>query len=224
MTDIGATVHPPKVTPTFVARLRRRLARLGAHLSSPTSVDLGGRNPVDVTRRVGVAAGEAADVLNRTRTIEWDAGRRAGHLSVEPLRADPDALGDPWVAEGVVRRRRTRSLAVCVAIFDDNRDRCVVQIRPGYRTPWSVRRLRRCLASTHDAADRIRELLMAVDFAPPNRPVDEPPGFGILGRNAPSAPESPGLDDVDAAHGGQPCVPRVPGPRVSVVSGPLRCQ
>ena len=40
---------------------------------------------------------------------------------------------------------------------------------------------------------------MAVDFAPPNRPVDQPPGFGIFGRNAPSAPESPGL--VDAGHG-----------------------
>jgi hypothetical protein len=92
-------------------------------------------------------------------------------------------------------------LAVCVAIFDDSRDRCVLQIRPGYRTPRGVRRLRRCLASTHEAADRITELLMAVDFAPPHRPVDEPPGFGIFGRNAPSAPESPELDDVDAGHG-----------------------
>ena len=200
MTDIGATLHPPEVMPRFVARLGRRLARLGAQLSSPAPVDLGGRNPADVTRRVGLAAGEAADVLNRTRTIEWDAGRRAGRLSVEPLRSDPDALGDPWVADGVVRRRRTRSLAVRVVIFDDSRDRCVLQIRPGYRTPWGVRRLRRCLASTHDAADRITELLMAVDFAPPHRPVDEPPGFGIFGRNAPSAPESPRLDDLDAEH------------------------
>lgn len=222
MTDIGVTVYPPEGTTTFVARLRRRVARLGAQLSSPAPVDLGGRNPVDVTRRVGVAAGEAADVLNRTRNIEWDAGRRSGHLSVEPFRADPDALGDPWVAQGVVRRRRTRSLAVCVAIFDDSRDRCVLQIRPGYRTPWGVRRLRRCLASTHEAADRITELLMAVDFAPPHRPVDEPPGFWIFDRNASRAPESPGLHDVDAAHRGRPCVPLVPGPRVSVVSGPLR--
>ncbi len=198
MTDIGATLHPSEVMPGFVARLGRRLARLGAQLSSPAPVDLGGRNPADVTRRVGLAAGEAADVLNRTRTIEWDAGRRAGRLSVEPLRSDPDALGDPWVADGVVRRRRTRLLAVRVVIFDESRDRCVLQIRPGYRTPWGVRRLRRCLASTHDAADRITELLMAVDFAPPHRPVDEPPGFGIFGRNGPSAPESPGLDDVDA--------------------------
>ena len=199
MTDVGATLHPPEVMPRFVARLGRRLARLGAQLSSPAPVDLGGRNPADVTRRVGLAAGEAADVLNRTRTIEWDAGRRAGRLSVEPLRSDPDALGDPWVADGVVRRRRTRWLAVRVVIYDDSRDRCVLQIRPGYRTPWGVRRLRRCLASTHDAADRITELLMAVDFAPPHRPVDEPPGFGIFGRNGPSALESPGLYDVDAA-------------------------
>lgn len=212
MTDIGATVYPPEVTHTFAARVRRRVARFGAQLRSPAPTDLGGRNPADITRRVGLAAGEAAEVLNRTRIVEWDGGRRTGRLSVGPFRSDPDALGDPWVAEGVLRRRRTRSLAVCVAIFDDSQDRCVLQIQPGYRTPWSVRRLRRCLASTHEAADRITELLMAVDFAPPHRPVDEPPGFGILGRNAPSAPESPGPDDSDAGHARTTVFRRVPGP------------
>lgn len=210
MTDIGATVHPPEVTPTFVARVRRRVARLGAQLRSPAPTDLGGRNPADITRRVGLAAGEAAEVLTRTRMVEWDAGRRTGRLSVEPFRSDPDAPGDPWVAEGVVRRTRTRSLAVCVAIFDDSQDRCVLQIQPGYRMPWSVRRLRRCLASTHEAADRITELLMAVDFAPPHRPVDEPPGFGMF--EVPAAPESPGPDDVDAGHARTTVFRRVPGP------------
>lgn len=141
--------------------------RLAARLSHPPHEDLRGPNPIQVTRNVALSATDATDVLNRHRSIDWGAGRHACRLCVEALHPDPTALGNPWVADAVIRGRRHRSLALSVAIFDHNRRRCVVQIRPSRRPPWRIRRRRRWLASTHDAAEHIIVAMLAVDFRPP---------------------------------------------------------
>ena len=126
---------------------------------------------METTLIVWASESEAADVLDHAEAVEWGRGRRSGELCLGPFRAAPGELGRPWVADAILRGYRVRRLRVSVAIFRYGKGRCGIQIRPGYRRPWSSRRLRRCLQSTHRAVDRLGELVLAVDFTPPRHVV-----------------------------------------------------
>lgn len=147
-------------------RFGRWFVRVADRLSSSQQDSL--TYPMVVTRRIKASAPEATAVLSRAHTIEWGDGRSARRLAFEPLHRDQRALGGPRVAEAAILGRWARTLPVSIAIFDGRRDRCIVQIRPGYRRPWGIRRRRRCQAAAHDAADRVIELILAVDYRPPD--------------------------------------------------------
>jgi hypothetical protein len=136
-------------------------------LSRPTFGQIHGRSPMETTRIVWASRGEAADALGRSMAIEWGRGRGAGQLHLGPFRSAPTELGQPLVADALLDGHRIRHLRVSVAVFQYGNERCGIQIRPEFRRPRSSRRLRRCLRSTHGAADRLRELVLAVDFMPP---------------------------------------------------------
>lgn len=172
------------------ARLRERAAapgmrriahRLCAALSRPTFRQVHGRSPMETTCIVRATVADAADVLGRLMEVEWGRGRGAGRLSIEPFHGSPAELGRPWVANAVLEAHGIRRLRVTVAIYRYGNDRCGIQVRPGIRRPRSSRRLRRCLRSTHGAADRLRELVLAVDFTPP---AQVPAIAGIPSRSA----------------------------------------
>ncbi len=173
----------PSLAPPLLDRLVHRISVVGDRLSRPPLDGLSGCDPIVVTRLVAKSASEATVLLNRTHTVPCGRGRRVRTLDVEPLRADPSVLGRAWVAAAAVSRRRSRPLGMTVAILDHSRNRCVVRVAPD-RTPWMIRSLRRRLASTHDAADAIIEMILAVDFSPPDRPLDDPPGFEIFARGS----------------------------------------
>ncbi len=139
-------------------------------LSRPTFGQLHGGSPIETTRFATTSGAEAADMLDHTTAISWDDGRDSGRLLLEPFRAAAAEFGRPWIADATLHGVKMRRLRVSVAIFDHGTGRCGIQIRPGYRRPWSSRRLRRCLRSTHSASHRLRELVLAVDFTPPGRP------------------------------------------------------
>lgn len=157
--DIGVPGTAPGV--------RRFANRLCAALSRPTFRQIHGRSPMETTCIVRATMADAADVLGRLIEVEWGRGRNAGRLSIEPFQGVPTELGRPWVADAVLDAYGIRRLRVTVAIFRYGNDRCGIQVRPGIRRPRSSRRLRHCLRSTHGAADRLRELVLAVDFTPP---------------------------------------------------------
>ncbi len=154
----------------FVApSIKRRLGRWAAILSSPTFSQLHGRSPMETTRIARASVSDAADVLGRSADVEWGRGRGAGHLCLGPFQAAPKELGRPRVADAVLHGHGFRRLRVTVAIYRYGNERCGIQIRPRYRRPRTTRRLRHCLQSTHGAADRLRELVLAVDFTPPHQ-------------------------------------------------------
>lgn len=122
--------------------------------------------PLETTRRVASSLDDAMAVLDRIDSIDWNSTVGTGHLDLEPFRSTPGEAGIPWVASAVLRGRRTRRLNVSVAIFTWGSGRCGIAIRPRYRRPWSRRRLRRCLNSTHAAADRLCDIVLATDVHP----------------------------------------------------------
>jgi len=142
--------------------------RLCAALSRPTFRQIHGRSPMETTCIVRATMADATDVLGRLIEVEWGRGRNAGRLSIEPFQGVPSELGRPWVADAVLDAHGIRRLRVTVAIFRYGSNRCGIQVRPSIRRPRSSRRLRHCLRSTHGAADRLRELVLAVDFTPPS--------------------------------------------------------
>ncbi len=147
--------------------VRRVANRWSAILSRPTFAQIHGRSPMETIRILRTPSAQAADVLSRSIAIEWGRGIGAGHLSLGPFRAAPSELGRPWVADAILEGYGVRRLRVTVAIFRDGNERCGIQVRPRFRRPRTSRRLRHCLRSTHGAADRLRDLVLAVDFMPP---------------------------------------------------------
>ncbi|MGB3735383.1 MAG: hypothetical protein WA964_10545 [Ilumatobacter sp.] len=147
--------------------MRRHVHHWCAFLSRPTFGQVHGGSPMETTRIAGASVSEAADVLARTTEIEWGRGRNVGDLRLGPFRSHPTELGQPWVADAVVHGHRIRRFRVTVAIFRYGDDRCGIQVRPKFRRPRTSRRLRQCLRSTHAAADRLRDLVLTVDFMPP---------------------------------------------------------
>ena len=153
--------------PTLPPGVKRFVDHCCAVLSRPTFSQIHGRSPMETTRIIRASVADAADVLGRVEEIEWGRGRSAGQLRLGPFTSAPGELGRPWVADAILDAYRIRRLRVSVAIVHYGNQRCGIQIRPGFRRPWSSRRLRRCLRSTHGAADRLGELVVAVDFTPP---------------------------------------------------------
>lgn len=151
----------------LIRHVKRPLAWLGARLIAPPGDDLRRWNSMDVTCRVKRSATEAVEAMGRTGAIEWGHGRRPSRLSIERIRHDRSALGGPRLADAVMRGHRTGELDMTIAIFEGNRDTCFVQLRRAGRCAWGIRRRRRCMAATHDAADRLVEQILAVDFRPP---------------------------------------------------------
>lgn len=162
--DHGAFETSARATSSII---RRRVRRWAAILSNPTFSQLHGRSPMETTRIATTSVSEAADVLDRSGDVEWGRGRTAGQLHLGPFRTAPTELGRPHIADATLHGPGLRRIRVTVAIFRYGDNRCGIQIRPEYRRPWSSRRLRHCLQSTHAAADRLRELVLAVDFMPP---------------------------------------------------------
>lgn len=158
--------QPAGLRPTPFGRLVLRLVAWHTSLNSPSLNRPQCDGPMGTTRRVATEAHDATAVLDRIGFVDWDSQVGAGRLQLEPFRAVPREPGSPWVAHAVLRGRRTRRLDVSIAIFTYGRARCWIEIRPLYRRPWSRRRLRRCLSSTHCAADRLRDIVLATDFQP----------------------------------------------------------
>lgn len=150
-----------------VPGLRRVGNRWSAALSRPTFGQIHGKSPMETTCIVRASVADVADALNGLADVEWGRGRGAGRLRLEPFRGAPAELGRPWVANATLEAHGARPVRVTVAIFKYGSKRCGIQVRPGFRRPRSSRRLRRRLRSTHGAADRLRELVLEVDFAPP---------------------------------------------------------
>lgn len=147
--------------------LVQRVASWGVALSRPTFRQLHGDSPMGTVRFAATSSTDAAAKLAEVRSIELDLERGSGRLTLEPLRAAPTQAGRPWTADAVLHGRGRRPLPVSVAIFAYGSRRCGIEIRPRCRRPWSQWRLRRCLDSTHAAADRLRNLVLAADFTPP---------------------------------------------------------
>ncbi len=158
----------PAISPIIV----RRINRITAVLTNPTFLQLHGRSPLETSRIATTSVTDAAGVIARNPDVEWGIGRTAGRLSLEPLRVARKELGQPQVADGTLYGNGMRRLRVTVAIYRYGNERCGIQIRPRYRRPRTSRRLRQCLRSTHGAADRLRELVLTVDFMPP-RPIPD---------------------------------------------------
>lgn len=151
----------------LIRRLTRPLSWLGARLIAAPGDDLRRWNSMDVTCRVRRSATEAVEAVGRTEAIEWGQGRRPSRLSIEPIRHERSALGGPRLADAVIRGHRTGAIDLTIAIFEGNRDTCFVQLRRVGRCAWGLRRRRRRMTVTHDAADRLVEQILAVDFRPP---------------------------------------------------------
>ena len=158
--------QPAVLGPTSFGRLVLRLVAWRPSLHSTSFHRQHCDGPMETTRRLATAAHDATAVLDRIGFVDWDSLVDVGRLQLDPFRAVPREPGSPWVAHAVLRGRRTRRLDVSIAIFTYGRARCGIEIRPLYRRPWSRRRLRRCFASTHCAADRLRDILLATDFHP----------------------------------------------------------
>jgi hypothetical protein len=159
--------------PTIIRHLKRPLSWLGARLIAAPGDDLRQWNSIDVTCRVKRSATEAVAAVGRTDAIVWGDGRRPSRLSIEAIRHERSALGGPRLADAVIRGRRTGEIGLTIAIFEGNRDTCFVQLRRNGRTAWGIRRRRRCMTATHDAADRLVEQILAVDFRPPADPATQ---------------------------------------------------
>lgn len=164
--DRGAFNPGSRAVARFITRRVRRWATV---LSGPTFSQLHGRSPMETTRIARASVSDAADVLGRSADVQWGRGRDACHLLLGPFQAAPKELGRPRVAEAVLHGHGFRRLHVTVAIYRYGNERCGIQIRPRYRRPRTTRRLRHCMQSTHGAADRLRELVLAVDFMPPRQ-------------------------------------------------------
>ena len=101
----------------------------------------------------------------RTGTRRLDRCRVACR-SIESIRHEHSALGGPRLADAVIRGQRTGEIDLTIAIFEGNGTNCFVQLRRVGRGAWGIRRRRRCMTATHDAADRLVEQILAVDFRP----------------------------------------------------------
>ncbi len=147
--------------------IRRRINRLYAVLTNPTFLQLHGRSPLETSRIATTSVADAAHAIGRSHDVRWGGGRTAGQLLLRPLRVATKELGQPHVADGTLHAHGMRRLQVTVAIYRYGNERCGIQIRPRYRRPRTARRLRQCLRSTHGAADRLRDIVLTVDFMPP---------------------------------------------------------
>lgn len=173
--DGGFTSGVPRVekarfgptTSPGAALIGRRIQRLASILTNPTFIQLHGRSPMETSRIASTTVSDAADALGRSGDVEWGKGRTAGHLDLGPFRVESKELGQPRLADGVLKGHGFRRLRVTVAIYKYGSERCSIQLRPRYRRPRTTRRLRHCLASTHGAADRLRDIVLTVDFMPP---------------------------------------------------------
>lgn len=154
-----ARARPVLIEPTTLGRLLIRVSTLVRTLSVRSCDRQLCDGPMETTRRPPTSAPAAVDVLDHVGSVDWRSSVDSGCLRLQPFRPAPGEPGNPWIAAGVLSGRRTRRLDVSVAIFSDGPDRCGVEIRPLYHRPWSRRRLRRCLSSTHCAADRLRDVV-----------------------------------------------------------------
>lgn len=188
-TVTGATIEPPltwSYGPTeapaharfttldlpAMTSIRRFANRWSALLSRPSFLQLHGRSPMETSRIAATSVADAADVLTRSKDVEWGSGRNAGHLRLGPFKVMPEELGRPRISDGVLYGHGFRRLSVTIAIYRYGNERCSIQIRPRYRRPRGSRRLRHYLRSTHDAADRLREIALTIDFTPPRHTTD----------------------------------------------------
>lgn len=170
----------------WVERLTRRLDRIGAYLTRPPVVDLSGCDLIVVARMVSMPALEAVALLNRTDPLVWGSGRHGRRLTASRLRRDRSVLGEPWVADAVVSGRSRTVRTMSISVFGHSRNRCLLQIHPAKRTPRGVRARQRRLMAAHDVADRLIAATSVVDYTPPDRPSDDPPGFAAFGTTASS--------------------------------------
>lgn len=144
-----------------------RIGRLATLFAAPSFLQLHGRSPMETSRIASTSLADAADALSRSPQVEWGHGRDAGQLRIGSFRTPAKELGRPRIADGTLHAPGVRRLRVTIAIYRYGQDRCSIQIRPRYRRPRTSRRLRHCLRSTHGCADRLRDIVLTVDFAPP---------------------------------------------------------
>lgn len=156
---------PPGLIVGFISDTASRLGDLGATFTKTTFNQQHGASPMETSRFVGHTGLDAALMLGGGRPIEWHHASCSGSMSLETFHVEATELGTPWVANARLHRRHARDLDVSVAVLSDGPHRCRIEVRPRFRRPWAVRRLRRCLQSTHAAADRLRELVLTADLA-----------------------------------------------------------
>ena len=164
--SFGRHQHVEPADHTFIRQIMRPFSWLATRLSATPSEDLRRWSSMDVTCRVKRSATEAVEAIGRTRAIEWGNDRRPSRLSIESIRHERSALGGPRLADAVIRGQRTGEIDLTIAVFEGNGTNCFVQLRRVGRGAWGIRRRRRCMTATHDAADRLVEQILAVDFRP----------------------------------------------------------
>lgn len=150
-----------------VTRLERGIVRVGAKLTASPTEDLRGFHSLDVTFRVHRPAAEAVAALVDADAIEWGPRHHRSRLSIREQRARRGTTRGPVLVDAVLRGRRTGVLDITIAVFDGNEHSCVVQLRRTDRMPWGIRRRRRRMSVTHEAADHLTARILAVDFRPP---------------------------------------------------------
>ncbi|MFK7916755.1 MAG: hypothetical protein AB8G14_01645 [Ilumatobacter sp.] len=155
----------------LLAAVLDRFDDFGNALTKTTFNQQHGVSPMETARFVSTAGPNAADVLARIRSLEWEGASCAGSMSLGPFRVAETELGTPWLAQARLHHRRARDLDVSVAILPDGPVRCRIEVRPEFRRPWTIRRLRRCLQTTHAAADRLRELVLSNEVRRPSIPI-----------------------------------------------------
>lgn len=150
-----------------LTRLERRIVWIGAKLTASPTEDLRGFHSLDVTFRVHRPASEAVAALVDADSIEWGPKHHPSRLSVRGRRPSGGVIRGPSLVDAELSGQRTGVLDLTIAVFDGNERSCVVQLRRADRMPWGMRRRRRRMAATHEAADHLIARILAVDFRPP---------------------------------------------------------